>query len=129
VHTVSHACPSGVEPVADATVLIDACHGRPPADTVAEVKLSGMKANWFKLRTSTFEDSGIEDFEFDEVEPGQVVIRQTVPDGYTQAMVFCADGTPDTATFGEPESWNEGAIIELEPGDVVTCRLFIFPAA
>lgn len=129
VQVISRMCPPGVEPVEDASALVEACQGQPLGRPDVAVSLSDLEGDWNSAAMTTVDRDGMADLSFDEVEPGQAVIKQEIPEGYAQTIVFCAPGTPETAAFGEPASWNEATILDIAPGAAITCAFFNFPPA
>ena len=126
VHVVSRMCPPGVEPIADAAALAEACQGQPLGRPDVMVSLNSMDGAWASGGATTVDRNSMAELEFDEVKTGQAVLRQEIPEGYAQAIVFCALGTPDSAEFGELDSWNEGTILDITPGAEITCAFFSF---
>lgn len=129
VQVIAQLCPAGVEPIADAAALAEACQGQPLGRPDIAVSLSSMEDTWNSGAVTTVDRNGMADLAFDEVEPGQAVLKQEIPEGYAQTIVFCAPGTPESAEFGEPASWNEATILDITPGATITCTFFSFAPA
>ena len=129
VQVISRLCPQGVEPIADAAALVEACQGQPLGRPDVMVSLNSMDGERASGGATTVDRNGMADLAFDEVETGQAVLKQEIPEGYAQTIVFCAPGTPESAVFGEPASWNEATSLDITPGAEITCAFFSFAPA
>jgi hypothetical protein len=102
-----------------------ACEGEPASQPTVGYSLVSQGGDmWLKVRVTAVNNEGGADADFQEVTPGQVVLKQDIPEGYEAAMVFCGAGVPGEATFDEPDSWNETTILEIAPGATITCVFY-----
>ena len=134
VFVTTRGCPQGLDAgEAELVTLVLRCQTDLGEVAFSLAELTDAQTRGQSQRGETAGEVPVNAVTFQDVEPGRIVIGETVPQGYGTPLVFCDGYLPEKPSSSDPTqvpiSSGSRVTVMLEPGEWLYCQWFNVPTA